>query len=70
MAAAQAGDRVAYERLLYDCIPFIKRVARGQGVRFDFLDDVVQETLLTVQSRKRGTLLDLGRLCFIMTASQ
>jgi hypothetical protein len=49
MAAAQVGDRVAYERLLYDCIPFIKRVARGQGVRFDFIDDVVQETLLTAR---------------------
>ena len=52
MAAAQVGDRVAYERLLHDCIPFIKRVARGQGVRFDFLDDVVQETLLTVHQAR------------------
>src|SRR6516225_9568483 len=25
MAAAQVGDRVAYERLLHDCIPFIRR---------------------------------------------
>ena len=52
MAAAQVGDRVAYERLLHDCIPFIKQVARGQGVRFDFLDDVVQETLLTVHQAR------------------
>jgi RNA polymerase sigma factor (sigma-70 family) len=52
MAAAQVGDRVAYERLLHDCIPFIKRVARGQGVRFDCIDDVVQETLLTVHQAR------------------
>jgi RNA polymerase sigma factor (sigma-70 family) len=52
MAAAQVGDRVAYERLLHDCIPLIKRVARGQGVRFDFIDDVVQETLLTVHQAR------------------
>jgi RNA polymerase sigma factor (sigma-70 family) len=52
MAAAQVGDRVAYERLLHDCIPFIKRVARGQGVRFEFIDDVVQETLLTVHQAR------------------
>jgi hypothetical protein len=47
MAAAQVGDRVAYEKLLHDCIPLIKWVARGQGIRFDCIDDVVQETLLT-----------------------
>ena len=54
MVAAQAGDRAAYETLLRDCIPFIKRVARGQGVQPDFIDDVVQETLLTVH-RARHT---------------
>lgn len=53
MAAAQAGDRDAYERLLHDCIPFIKRVARGQGIRADFTDDVVQETLLTVHQARQ-----------------
>jgi RNA polymerase sigma-70 factor (ECF subfamily) len=53
MVAAQAGDRTAYETLLRDCIPFIKRVARGQGVRPDFIDDVVQETLLTVHRARQ-----------------
>ena len=53
MVAAQAGDRIAYERLLSDCVPFIKRVARGQGIRPDFLDDVVQETLLTVHQARQ-----------------
>jgi RNA polymerase sigma factor (sigma-70 family) len=59
MVAAQAGDRSAYESLLRDCIPFIKRVARRQGVAPDRIDDVVQETLLTVH-RARQTY-DPGR---------
>src|SRR5260370_37500715 len=53
MVAAQAGDRAAYETLLRDCIPFIKRVARGQGTRPDLIDDVVQETLLTVHRARQ-----------------
>jgi len=48
MSAAQAGDRAAYENLLRASTPFIKMVARRQGVPADFVDDVVQETLLTV----------------------
>jgi RNA polymerase sigma-70 factor (ECF subfamily) len=54
MVAVQAGDRVVYEALLRTCIPFIKRVARGQGVRPDLIDDVVQETLFAVH-RARHT---------------
>ena len=53
MVAAQAGDRAAYETLLRDCIPFIQRVARGQGIRPDYIDDVVQETLLTVHQARQ-----------------
>ena len=48
MAAAQAGDRRAYEKLLADSVALIRAAARRQGVAFDQLDDVVQETLLTV----------------------
>lgn len=48
MAAAQAGDRRAYEKLLADSVALIRATARRQGVAFDLLDDVVQETLLTV----------------------
>jgi RNA polymerase sigma factor (sigma-70 family) len=48
MAAAQAGDRRAYERVLADSIALIRAAARRQGVPHDHLDDVVQETLLTV----------------------
>lgn len=48
MAAAQGGDRRAYERVLADSVPLIRAVARRQGVAPDTVDDVVQETLLTV----------------------
>jgi RNA polymerase sigma factor (sigma-70 family) len=48
MAAAQAGDRRAYERVLADSVALIRAVARRQGVAHDQLDDAVQETLLTV----------------------
>ncbi|WP_343214400.1 sigma-70 family RNA polymerase sigma factor [Dyella sp. ASV21] len=48
MAAAQGGDRLAYERVLGDSLSLIRAAARRQGVSVDQLDDVVQETLLTV----------------------
>lgn len=48
MAAAQAGDRRAYEKLLADSVALIRAAARRQGVAPDGLDDVVQETLITV----------------------
>jgi len=48
MAAAQAGDQRAYTRVLNDSVALIRAVARRQGVAVDALDDVVQETLLTV----------------------
>lgn len=48
MAAAQAGDRRAYERVLADSVALIRVIARRQGVAHDQLDDVVQETLLTI----------------------
>ena len=59
MAAAQMGDRTAYETLLRDCVPFIASLARRQGVPSDRTDDVVQEVLLTVH-RARATY-DPGR---------
>lgn len=48
MAAAQGGDKRAYERVLAGSVPLIRAAARRQGVALDHLDDVVQETLLTV----------------------
>jgi RNA polymerase sigma factor (sigma-70 family) len=54
MAAAQAGDQAAYGALLRDCVGVIEKVARRQGVPADRVDDVVQDTLLTIH-RARGT---------------
>ncbi len=48
MAAAQDGDRRAYERVLAESVPLIRAAARRQGVMKDQVDDVVQETLLAV----------------------
>jgi RNA polymerase sigma-70 factor (ECF subfamily) len=54
MVAAQCGDQMAYEALLRDCVIPIQRVARFRRVPADRIDDVVQETLLTVH-RARHT---------------
>lgn len=59
MAAAQDGDAAAYRRLLRDCLPVIAGMARAQGVRPEAVDDVVQETLMTID-RARATY-DPGR---------
>jgi RNA polymerase sigma factor (sigma-70 family) len=48
MAAAQAGDRRAYERLLRETVPFIRSVVAHQHRRPDRLEEVVQEVLLAV----------------------
>lgn len=48
MAAAQDGDRQAYERVLADSLALVRAVARRRGVPPEAIDDVVQETLLTV----------------------
>ncbi len=54
MVAAQQGDAAAYQALLRDCVPVVLRVARALGVPADRVDDVVQDTLLTVH-RARHT---------------
>jgi RNA polymerase sigma factor (sigma-70 family) len=48
MAAAQAGEGSAYNVLLRQCIPIIRAVARRTGAPGDCLDDIVQETLMTI----------------------
>jgi RNA polymerase sigma factor (sigma-70 family) len=47
MAAAQDGDRTAYERLLREILPFLRALASRQH-RADRAEEVVQEVLLTV----------------------
>jgi RNA polymerase sigma-70 factor (ECF subfamily) len=48
MVAAQQGDRAAYDRLLRDCVPLIRGVARSMGVTGDRAEDVVQDVLLSI----------------------
>ena len=52
MKAAQAGDRAAYTALLHECVPFIRSVA-SHRVPPDRIDDVVQDTLLTIHRARR-----------------
>jgi RNA polymerase sigma factor (sigma-70 family) len=48
MAAAQNGDRAAYERLLKEILPFLRRLAASQHRSPDRVEDVVQDALLTL----------------------
>ena len=48
MAAAQDGDRKAYEALLRQAVPYICAVVRGLHAAPDRVEEVVQEVLLTV----------------------
>jgi RNA polymerase sigma-70 factor (ECF subfamily) len=48
MAAAQDGDRRAYERLLREIVPFIRGVARRRLRSDADVEDAVQDTLLTL----------------------
>lgn len=48
MAAAQEGDRAAYDRLLRETVPFIRAIAARRHSSEDRIDDVVQDVLLTV----------------------
>lgn len=53
MVASQGGDRAAYRRLLRACDPLIRRAARRAGVGADRVDDVVQDTLLTLHDARQ-----------------
>lgn len=52
MAAAQRGDSASYVRLLRDVAPLLRRVAqrRWPSAGADHIEDVVQDTLLTVHA--------------------
>jgi RNA polymerase sigma factor (sigma-70 family) len=54
MEAAQRGDAAAYEALLRDCVPHIRRVARALGTPDDYIDDVTQETLFTIDRARHA----------------
>ncbi len=48
MAAAQHGDRRAYERLLREIVPFLRGVARRRLRGEADVEDAVQDALLTI----------------------
>lgn len=48
MAAAQDGERAAYDRLLREILPFIRAVVSRHHRAPDRLEDVVQDVLLTL----------------------
>jgi RNA polymerase sigma factor (sigma-70 family) len=48
MAAAQAGDRAVYERLLREVAPFIRAVVQRQQRQADRVEEVVQDVLLSL----------------------
>jgi len=52
MAAAQRGDRNAYELVLRECIPTVRRIARSQGAKAELIDDVVQDVLVTIHGAR------------------
>lgn len=54
MAAAQAGDATAYERLLRGILLLLPRLVRRQLVSSEQVEDIVQDTLLTIH-RVRDT---------------
>ena len=52
MCAAQDGDAGAYRTLLRECLPVIASMARAQGVQGDAVNDVVQDTLVTIHKAR------------------
>lgn len=54
MAAAQAGDARAYDRLLREILPFLRAVARRRVADPTEAEDAVQDALLTIH-RLRAT---------------
>lgn len=50
MRQAQAGDRVAYERVLQAIVPYLSAIARRMLGHPDAVDDAVQDILLIVHS--------------------
>ena len=48
MAAAQDGDRAAYNQLLREILPFVRAVVAAHHRRPDRIEDVLQDVLLTI----------------------
>ncbi len=50
MARAQAGDKVAYRRLLEDVTPYLRSLVARHALLVGEIEDVVQDVLLTVHA--------------------
>jgi RNA polymerase sigma-70 factor (ECF subfamily) len=48
MSDAQCGDRLAYDRLLRESLPFIRAIVARQHRAPDRVEDIVQDVLLTI----------------------
>lgn len=48
MAAAQAGDAIAYKTLLRECLPLLRAICRARLRDATEAEDAVQDTLLTI----------------------
>jgi len=48
MSASQSGERAAYERLLREITPFIRSIVRRHSSNNADIEEMVQDTLLTV----------------------
>ncbi len=59
MARAQAGDKVAYRRLLEDITPYLRSLAARHALLAGEVEDVVQDVLLTVHAVRHA--YDPGR---------
>ena len=46
MAATQSGDRLAYDRLLREIVPYIRSIIRAWHRAPDRVEEIVQEVLL------------------------
>jgi RNA polymerase sigma factor (sigma-70 family) len=48
MAATQAGDRIAYDRLLREILPFVRNIVRARQSVPDLIEEIVQDVLLAL----------------------
>ncbi|MBV1798835.1 sigma-70 family RNA polymerase sigma factor [Siccirubricoccus sp. G192] len=54
MAAAQAGDRRAYDALLRACLPLLRGIARRRILNPAEAEDAVQDALLTIHQLRHS----------------
>jgi RNA polymerase sigma-70 factor (ECF subfamily) len=70
MRSAQDGDKSAYELVLRESAPVIRRVARNQGAPADSLDDIVQDVLVTIHGARAGFDPSRSYLAWLTTIAQ